>query len=142
MERRRVPSFGPAVVFLISRRPLTCKRQGAACNGAPETITNTEEKRAMNEQDFQNKLGELMKQIESLPPSERGPLEKLAAETRERHDKMKKTVGELQESLDYLRLSVKYLVFDLEATRRENDYLRKLIESRASNDAAENEGAD
>ncbi|MCX5688898.1 MAG: transcriptional regulator [Planctomycetota bacterium] len=96
----------------------------------------------MNEQDFQNKLGELMKQIESLPPSERAPLEKLAAETRERHDKMKKTVGELQESLDYLRLSVKYLVFDLEATRRENDYLRKLIESRAANDATDNEAAD
>ena len=34
----------------------------------------------------------------------------------------------LQESLDYLRLSVKYLVFDLEATRRENAYLRRLVE--------------
>jgi len=33
----------------------------------------------MNEQDFQTKLGELMKQIEALPPGERGPLEKLAA---------------------------------------------------------------
>ena len=29
---------------------------------------------------------------------------------------------------DYLRLSVKYLVFDLEATRRENAYLRRLVE--------------
>ena len=38
---------------------------------------------------------------------------------------MRQTIGELQESLDYLRLSVKYLVFDLEATRRENDYLRR-----------------
>ncbi|MBL9001236.1 MAG: transcriptional regulator [Phycisphaerae bacterium] len=88
----------------------------------------------MTEQDFQNKLAELMKQIEALPPSERGPLEKLAQETLERHERMKKTVGELQESLDYLRLSVKYLVFDLEATRRENDYLRKLIETRAAQD--------
>ncbi len=96
----------------------------------------------MNEQDFQNKLGELMKQIEALPPDERAPLEKLAAETKERHEKMKKTVGELQESLDYLRLSVKYLVFDLEATRRENDYLRKLIESRANHEESEREGAD
>jgi predicted nucleic acid-binding Zn-ribbon protein len=86
----------------------------------------------MTEQDFQTKLAELMKQIENLPPSERGPLEKLAQETRDRHERMKKTVGELQESLDYLRLSVKYLVFDLEATRRENDYLRKLIETRAA----------
>ena len=37
-------------------------------------------------------------------------------------------IAELQESLDYLRLSVKYLVFDLEATRRENAYLRRLVE--------------
>lgn len=96
----------------------------------------------MNEQDFQNKLADLMKQIETLPPNERGPLEKLAAETKDRHEKMKKTIGELQDSLDYLRLSVKYLVFDLEATRRENDYLRKLIESRAGQDEPGNEGAD
>jgi hypothetical protein len=42
---------------------------------------------------------------------------------------MRKTVAQLQESLDYLRLSVKYLVFDLEATRRENSYLRKLLQN-------------
>ena len=42
---------------------------------------------------------------------------------------------DLQESLDYLRLSIKYLVFDLEATRRENSYLRKMLEERhADND--------
>ncbi len=93
----------------------------------------------MNEQDFQAKLAELMKQIENLPPSERAPLERLAQETRERHERMKKTVGELQESLDYLRLSVKYLVFDLEATRRENDYLRKLIETRTNQDESQDQ---
>jgi hypothetical protein len=37
-------------------------------------------------------------------------------------------VNELQDSLDFLRLSVKYLIFDLEATRRENAYLRKMVE--------------
>ena len=45
-----------------------------------------------------------------------------------RKERITKSVGELQESLDYLRLSVKYLIFDLEATRRENAYLRKMIE--------------
>jgi hypothetical protein len=85
----------------------------------------------MNEQDFQQKLGELIKQINILPESQRGPLEQLAQDTRDRHDRMKKTVADLQESLDYLRLSIKYLVFDLEATRRENEYLRKLIESQS-----------
>lgn len=40
------------------------------------------------------------------------------------------SMNELQEALDYLRLSVKYLVFDLEATRRENQYLRKMLENK------------
>jgi len=34
----------------------------------------------------------------------------------------------LQESIDFLRLGIKYLLFDLEATRRENGYLRKMLE--------------
>jgi hypothetical protein len=50
---------------------------------------------------------------------------------------MRRTVSELQESLDYLRLSIKYLVFDLEATRRENQYLRKLLESQAGGNNAD-----
>ena len=41
---------------------------------------------------------------------------------------IEESVAKLQDSLDYLRLSVKYMVFDLEATRRENVYLRKLVE--------------
>ena len=32
-----------------------------------------------------------------------------------------------KESLDHLRLSIKYLLFDLEATRRENECLRNMI---------------
>ena len=34
----------------------------------------------------------------------------------------------VQEALSQLRLDMKYLMFDLEATRRERDALRKLIE--------------
>lgn len=83
----------------------------------------------MNESDFQDKLGELLGQIESLPEGQREAVQGLADQTRERHDRLRKTVKELQESLDYLRLSVKYLVFDLEATRRENQYLRRMLES-------------
>jgi hypothetical protein len=84
----------------------------------------------MNEQDFQAKLGELISQIGKLPETDRPAIEAIANETKDRHDKMKKTINDLQESLDYLRLSIKYLVFDLEATRRENQYLRKLLETK------------
>src|SRR3984885_9609269 len=82
----------------------------------------------MNEHEFQSKLAELMGEISTLPATERVKLERLADETRQRHERLRQTVSSLQESLDYLRLSIKYLVFDLEATRRENGFLRKVIE--------------
>src|ERR1700753_4015512 len=88
----------------------------------------------MNEQEVPTKLAELMGEISTLPVTERQKLEKLADETRQRHERLRQTVSSLQESLDYLRLSIKYLVFDLEATRRENGYLRKLLEETSGND--------
>ena len=36
----------------------------------------------------------------------------------------------LEEELEQLRLHLKYLLFDLEATRRENRYLRQMLEAR------------
>lgn len=94
----------------------------------------------MNEQDFDTRLSTLMTQIEHMPDADQGQLRKLAEETKQRRERMNATVEQLQESLDYLRLSVKYLVFDLEATRRENQYLRKLL--RDSSGDEEREGAD
>jgi chromosome segregation ATPase len=88
----------------------------------------------MNEHEFQTKLAELMGEISTLPVTERAKLEKLAEDTRARHERLRQTVSSLQESLDYLRLSIKYLVFDLEATRRENGYLRKMLEETTENE--------
>jgi hypothetical protein len=82
----------------------------------------------MDEQNFEQKLAELLNRIKELPAEQRGNLEQLAEETRQRRERIQQSVSQLQESLDYLRLSVKYLVFDLEATRRENAYLRRLVE--------------
>ena len=92
----------------------------------------------MKENDFQARLANLLEQIETLPESDRPKLAQLATETQSRHQRMKKTITELQDSLDHLRLSVKCLVFDLEATRRENKYLRNMLET----DGGHNEGAD
>ena len=82
----------------------------------------------MNEETFQRKLAELVAEIGTLPVGEREKLEALAEQTKERHKQLKQTVTNLQESIDFLRLSIKYLLFDLEATRRENAYLRKMLE--------------
>lgn len=81
----------------------------------------------MSQNDFQNQFQKLLEKIHELPSDQRGNLEDLAAETKDRHERMKKTISDLQESLDYLRVSVKYLVFDLEATRRENKQLRGML---------------
>ncbi len=82
----------------------------------------------MDEGTFQKKLSELVSGIETMPESERTKLATLAHETKQRHKELKKTVTNLHESIDFLRLSIKYLLFDLEATRRENTYLRKMLE--------------
>lgn len=96
----------------------------------------------MNDAEFNQKLSHLMQQIEGLPATEQSKLKALAEETRERQERLKTTVSSLQESLDYLRLSIKYLVFDLEATRRENQYLRKLLTEARGNDAEGPQRAD
>lgn len=83
---------------------------------------------AMNEETFQRKLSELIAEIATLPEGERDRLELLAEQTRERHRQLKETVNSLQESIDFVRLSIKYMLFDLEATRRENQQLRKMLE--------------
>lgn len=82
----------------------------------------------MDEGMFQKKLGELVDEIRHLPKPERDKLAVLAEEQKKRHEDLKKNVHNLHESIDFLRLSIKYLLFDLEATRRENCYLRKMLD--------------
>ena len=87
----------------------------------------------MDEITFQRKMQELMSRIQAMPEASDEPSNDVN-EIGERRNRIKASVAELQESLDYLRLSVKYLVFDLEATRRENSYLRRMLEQ-SSRDA-------
>lgn len=85
----------------------------------------------MDESSFKQQLSDLVSEINLLPETERQKLSLLAEQTRQRHEEIKKTVGSLHESIDFLRLSIKYLLFDLEATRRENKHLRKMLEERS-----------
>lgn len=89
----------------------------------------------MGEQEFRSKFDELMAKLKELPETDRLRLNKLAEDANKRRKRIQTSVSELQDSLDNLRLSVKYLVFDLEATRRENSYLRKLLEQSNRNDS-------
>ena len=96
----------------------------------------------MDEQAFQTKLNNLMNKIKKLPEQDRPTLERLATDAKKRRERIQQSVAELQESLDYLRLTIKYLVFDLEATRRENTYLRKLVEQANREDSPQEDGDD
>ncbi len=87
----------------------------------------------MDESTFQKKLKELVAQIETLPEGERQRLRAMAEETKTRHADIKKSVNAMQENIDFLRLWIKYMLFDLEATRRENSYLRKMLEQDPGN---------
>ena len=85
----------------------------------------------MDDHAFQAKLNELVEEIGSIPAKERQKLIMLVNKSQKNQKKIRKSVASLQESLDYLRVTIKYMIFDLEATRRENKYLRKLLEDKS-----------
>lgn len=77
-------------------------------------------------------LNELVKEFEESGNPEQNKLAKLAKQAQVNHKQLQKSIDHLQELLDYLRVCIKYQIFDLEATRRENEYLRKLLEENNS----------
>ncbi len=86
----------------------------------------------MDETRLEDKLNELVKEFgESVDPRQR-KLTKLAKQAQANHEKLQESIDSLQELLDYIRVCIKYQAFDLEATRRENEYLRKLLEENDS----------
>ena len=82
----------------------------------------------MDEAKFENKLNELVKEFGANTNPQTQKLAEIAKEAKDSHNQLKKSITNLQEVLDYLRVCIKYQAFDLEATRRENEYLKKLIE--------------
>ena len=84
----------------------------------------------MNQDFFEKKLHELVNELGPLPEPVHEKLLQVAENQKETQRKLRSNIESLQESLDYLRVSLKYLLFDLEATRRENAYLKKLLEDK------------
>ncbi len=80
------------------------------------------------DKDTNEKLERLINDIGSVPLPQRDKLMELANKTGKCHKQLTESISRLQGSLDGLRLSVKYLIFDLEATRRENVELKKSLD--------------
>jgi len=70
-------------------------------------------------------LLELKAVIAELPIEHRTMLQPLLARVTESTWKRRRILTLVQEALSQLRLDMKYLMFDLEATRRERDALRE-----------------
>ncbi len=83
--------------------------------------------RPFDEHSALHDLEALMLGLQEVSPDARAKLEALALEKKKLEHKNRQSVESLQEGLDWLRLSVKYLMFDLEATRRENVCLREML---------------
>lgn len=80
-----------------------------------------------NKKDVANQIDSLIREIENSGCSQNKRLVNAAKAMQANQKKLSDGLSALQEALDFLRVSVKYMVFDLEATRRENEYLRSLL---------------
>ncbi|MHC4855142.1 MAG: hypothetical protein ACYS72_01900 [Planctomycetota bacterium] len=82
----------------------------------------------MDDVNFREKLFELLKDIDGVTAPEKSKVIQLTKKSRQGQDMLQQKLSNLQQSLDSLRLGLKYLIFDLEATRRENNDLRKRLD--------------
>jgi hypothetical protein len=69
-------------------------------------------------------VSDLAGAIAALPAEHRTRLEPLISRVIDSTRRRRRILNLVQEALSQLRLDMKYLVFDLEATRRERDQLR------------------
>lgn len=73
------------------------------------------------------KLVDLTIEMTVLPASYRADLRRMAREQMDQKDPQLLA----EQCLEYLSLAIKYTNFDLEATRRENEYLRGMLENQS-----------
>jgi hypothetical protein len=77
-------------------------------------------------------LLELCALIANLPADQRGRIEPVLNRVVESTKRRRRILNLVQDALSQLRLDMKYLVFDLEATRRERDAYRLELEERTN----------
>ncbi|KAA5546096.1 transcriptional regulator [Roseiconus nitratireducens] len=78
--------------------------------------------------DVPQELRELNAAIDALPATYRDAVAPALMRAIECSTRRRRILNLVQEALSQLRLDMKYLVFDLEATRRERDQYRDMLE--------------
>jgi len=87
---------------------------------APQTAMITSKQDTQLPQD----VAQLAQAIEDLPAEYRARINPFMARVLDSTKRRRRILELVQEALSQLRLDMKYLVFDLEATRRERDALK------------------
>lgn len=75
-----------------------------------------------------SELHELVAAIERLPPAQAHSMAAVALKVVEGAQRRRKILDLVQDALSQLRLDMKYLIFDLESTRRERDAYKRQID--------------
>lgn len=73
-------------------------------------------------------LSDLLAAVASLPPSHARLIAPLAERVVAGAQRRRKILDLVQDALSQLRLDMKYLIFDLESTRRERDAFKRELE--------------
>ena len=73
-------------------------------------------------------INDLLKRVEQLPEEHRADLEFCAERIVEFTQRRRRILNLVQDALGQLRLDMKYLMFDLDATRRERDQYKKALD--------------
>ena len=84
--------------------------------------------RDLLEEELPTDLVELLEVVATLPDNHRLRCEPLLSRVVESTRRRRRILHLVQEALSQLRLDMKYLMFDLEATRRERDAYRDRLE--------------
>lgn len=78
--------------------------------------------------DIPREVEELIEAIHHLPEEHRHAVEPVLNRLVESNRRRRRILSLVQDALSQLRLDMKYLAFDLEATRRERDDFRRKLE--------------
>lgn len=79
-------------------------------------------------EDLPRDVEELVAAVRALPAELRPSIEAILQRVVESTTRRRRILNLVQDALSQLRLDMKYLMFDLEATRRERDDFRRQIE--------------
>ena len=92
-----------------------------------DTTMSTQSNQNKNEQ-LPLDLNDLITAVQALPVEQRQSLEQPLNRVVEYTRRRRRILNLIQEALSQLRMDMKYLMFDLEATRRERDTYKNALE--------------